>query len=113
MSSAAITTHEVPSCREAVLLRFPEQAPVAIPVCGVKDNANVHHDVDETTIWSHEGSKKLSFLIEAQTHGSPGLDDSGFDGFIPGLVEPSLPGGPEDEPEIVNICIVLALFDQE
>src|SRR5215213_2540380 len=56
VGSAAVAAHEVPSRRQAVFARFPEQVPVAGPIGCVKDDAHVHHDVDETAVGSHEGS---------------------------------------------------------
>jgi hypothetical protein len=58
----------------------------------VEDDADVHHDVDETAIGSNERSQKPAFLIEAQTHRPAGLDYPSLDWFIAGLVEPPLPG---------------------
>src|SRR5688500_7265696 len=52
-------------------------------------------------------------LVESQTHRPAGLDHPALDRFIPGLIEPPLPGRPEHEPEVVDVCVVLAIFDEQ
>ena len=57
--------------------------------------------------------RRYFLLIEAKTHGPAGLDHAALNRFIAGLVEPPLPGRPEDEPKVVNTRVVLALFNEE
>src|SRR5215207_4275724 len=83
------------------------------PVCGVEDDADIHHDVDEATLWCHEGPQVLPVLIEPQTHRPASLDHPRLERFIPCPVKPSLPCWPEDKPQVVDTCIVLALFDEQ
>ena len=96
-----------------MLARPSQQFAVIRSVGGVEDDADVHHDVDEATFRRYERSQVLSILIEAKTHGPAGLDHAALDRFIAGLVEPPLPGRPEDEPKVVNTRVVLALFNEE
>ena len=74
----------------------------------IKNDPDVHHDVDEERILADERAQILPVFLEAQRLGFAGLDQRFFQLGILRQPIPAVIGGHEDEPEVVNVAIVLA-----
>jgi hypothetical protein len=108
VSCASVAPNEVPPCRQAVFRHLLEQVVVSRLLCRIKDDPDVHHDVDEATLRRNEGAEVPSPLVEPIAHRRAGRYDHIVQYWIPGQVEPALVGRPEDEAEVVDVAIVLA-----
>src|SRR5690606_33765067 len=75
---ASVAAYESLLRREAVLESDFEQCFVAGLLCGVNDDADVGHDVDEDRLGSHERAEVFAFFFEPLSQGLSGLDDNGI-----------------------------------
>ena len=78
----------------------------------VKNNANIHHDVDEQAILRYERAQILTFLLKPQRQSFASLDNDFVHSFITCQVIPALVGGVEQKSEVMDISIGFAVFDQ-
>ncbi len=79
---------------------------------GVKDNAHIHHNIDEQAVFRQERAHVLPLLFEAQAHCSPGLDQHVVQGRISAQVVPALVGRPKQKAQVMHISIQLTRLDQ-
>ena len=92
------------------------QVLVACLFGGVKNDADVHHDVDEDRIFAVKRSQILAFLVEPHGEHLAGADDDVVErfvrpavahgGVVPALVGPVM----EDEAQVVNLAIFLTVL---
>ncbi len=104
----AVAAHQVAARGEAMAQRNVAQPAIARFTRGIKNDADVHHDVDEERILADERAQVLPVLLEAQRLGFARLNQRLFELGILRQAIPAVIRGHEDEAEIVNIAIVLA-----
>src|SRR3981081_928102 len=81
-------------------------------LCRVKNDSNIHHDIDEQALRRHERSQVAPFGIEAKCESLTGIDHDPIFRFVAGQVVPNLPGGEKKKPEIMHRTIRLSMFDE-
>src|SRR5262245_28341332 len=81
-------------------------------LCRIKNNADVHHNVDEQAFRRNEGAQILALFLETQRECAAGVNHRLMDGRVPGEIVPAFPRGEKEKAEIVNVAIVFAVFQQ-
>src|SRR5262249_58230727 len=101
----------------AVTMRLVDQRSVTSRDPGVKDQSNVHHNVDEVGILAVKRTEATSPLVESHCQRSAGMDRS-FQERIVGkaltdrcFIPPPVAAVIKDEAEVVNLAVVLAVLD--
>src|SRR5687768_1482700 len=117
MRRAAVITYKGAPRSETMLLRNLQQRRIVRFERGVKDDANVHHDIDEVGIRAVKRAQTPGAFVKTKCKRSARMYHdvfqrlvrcSGSDGrFIPAFVRAVI----EDETEIVNLAIVFAWFE--
>src|ERR1700733_10534458 len=103
-----VAAHQEPARGQAVAQSDVAQPAIARFSRGVKDDPDVHHDVDEERILADKRAQVLPVLLETQRFGFARLNERVFQLGILREAIPPVIGGHEDEPQIVNVAIVLA-----
>ena len=97
---------------QAVLHGDGLQVRVVFLLGRIEDDANIHHDVDEQAVLGQERAQVLALWLEPQRQGLPGLNNHRLHRRVAGQVVPALPGGPEEETQVMNAAVCLAGLDQ-
>src|SRR5207244_5918965 len=104
---AAVAAHQEAARGQAVRLGDAPQRGIRVLLRGVEDDADVHHDVDESALRRHERAQVAALLVEPPREGLPRLDDDLVDCRVAAEVVPALPRGPEEEAQVVHGTIRL------
>ena len=88
------------------------QAAIAGLAGGVEDQGDVHHDVDEQALRPDERAKIVSPGVVAQSQRAPGGDQHLAQSLVAGRLEPGQKRVQEDEAQIVNVAVVLAMLQE-
>ena len=82
------------------------------PARGVEDQRDVHHDVDEQTLRRQERAEVAALGVESHRQRPPGRDQDLAERRVAGQPIPGQVGIEEDEAEVVDVAIVLAVFQE-
>ncbi len=104
MRRAAVGTHQIGGGSPAVLQGDVAKPGIVGRVGRPEDNADVHHDVDEQRIRSHEGSQ-VTALLPAQRQRSACFDQDVAQALVPGQAVPAQVRGQEEEAEVMDVAI--------
>src|SRR5262249_50223576 len=117
VSCAAVAAHQHADRGPAVTMRLVDQRSVTSRDPGVKDQSNVHHNVDEVGILAVKRTEATSPLVESHCQRSAGMDRS-FQERIVGkaltdrcFIPPPVGAVIKDEAEVVNLAVVLAVLE--
>ena len=111
VGGGAVAADQHPAGGQGVAHGDIHQARVARLGGRIKNDAHVHHDVDEERILRDEGPQVLAFLLETERHGAARLHDDVLQRALAGQPVPAVVGGHEDEAEVVDVAVHLSRFE--
>jgi len=79
---------------------------------GAKDDADVHHDVDERASRVNPGAQVAAGLLESRGHGAAAFDEDVTCFVVAVVVVPPAPARLKEEPDVVGAGVVLARRDE-
>src|SRR6476620_7617989 len=113
----AVAAHERPARGQAMTPCYLKELRFAGLDRGVKDNADIHHNVDEVRVCAMERAQASSGLVESQSQGPGGMHDHILQcGLRPAVanscLEPSAVSPMiENEAQAVDITIIFPRFE--
>jgi len=107
-----VAPHQHPPGGQRVAQRNVAQFTVAALARRIKNDADVHHGVDEQRIVGDEGAQIRALFLEARCERAAGFDQNVAQSRLMRQPVPPVVCGQKQKPEIVPVAVVLAGLDR-